>query len=136
MEIIHEEAICGSSVFRIRRQLTRNLFCTLQYRRFLPLSPVTELITAARCISPYVAKCRQKDKLYNITHIPCTIYSIVYLIPTDRTHGNKYTFYHSQYIVLNVWAYLIICRENSVTKKIICWCRGISSSNTQYKLVL
>jgi len=45
----------------------------------------------------------------------------VYLIPTDRTHGNKYAFYHSQYIFLNVWR----CRENSVTKKIICWCRGI-----------
>jgi len=60
----------------------------------------------------------------------------VYLIPTDRTHGNKCAFYHSHYIVLNVCAYLVICRENSVTKKIICCCRGTSSSNTQCKLVL
>jgi len=68
----------------------------------------------------------QCDDLHTILilSIFCAV-DIKLLIPTNCTYGNKYTLCHSQNITHVFWLYLVIYKEDSVTKEIICCCRYI-----------
>ena len=59
-----------------------------------------------------------------ILSIFCPV-DVKFLIPTNCTYGNKYSLCHSQNITNVFWLYLVIYKEDLVTKEIVCCCRNI-----------